>query len=90
MITRTLIDNRSITNEQLEADLSSLRRLLAAAVINQFYCELLLKTPAQAVKAGFGGEMFPMSEATLTVVAAVKAGTLSEFIYSINEKIPIL
>lgn len=90
MITKTLINKHSIPTEQLEADLSSLRRLLVAAAINPSYCEFLLKFPAQAVQAGFGGEAFPMSKATLSVVAAVKAGTLSEFIYSINEKIPIL
>lgn len=90
MITKILIDNRTITTKQLDSDLRSLRRLLAAAAISQVYCEFLLRTPAQAIQAGFGGEAFPMSEATLTVVAAVEAGTLSEFIYSINEKIPIL
>lgn len=89
MITKVLVE-RSIKFEKLEADLRSLRRMLSAAAINQAYCQLLLDSPAQAVHAGFGGEDFPLSGETLAVVAEVKVGTLGEFVYSINEKIPIL
>lgn len=89
MITKTLIGH-SITTKKFEQDLSSLRRLLAAAAIDQSYCQFLLNTPVEAIKAGYGGEEFPMSPMVLDVLAAVRANTLLEFIYSINEKIPIL
>lgn len=88
MTTKTLI-NRSATTVQL-ADLSSLRRMLTAAAIDPSYRELLLESPEQAVKGGFGGEDFTLTESTLEIVSVVRAGTLGDFIRLINEKIPIL
>jgi hypothetical protein len=88
MNTKVLVD-RSATTIQL-TDLTSLRKLLVAAAINPSYCELLLKSPEQAVKSGFGGEDFPLTESTLEIVSFVKAASLGDFIRLINEKIPIL
>jgi hypothetical protein len=89
MITNTRITH-SISSVQLEADLGSLRRLLVAAAISPAYCRLLLDSPAQAVREGFGGEAFPLTGPTLETISAIRAATLVDFIHSINEKIPIL
>lgn len=85
----TNLDNRTAVTIQL-ADVSSLRRMLTAAAIDQVYCELLLQAPGQAVKNGFGGEDFPLTESTLEIISHVKAANLGDFIRLINEKIPIL
>lgn len=85
----TKLANRAAATIQL-ADLSSLRRMLTAAAIDRVYCEMLLESPEQAVKSGFGGEDFPLTESTLEIISHVKAASLGDFIRLINEKIPIL
>jgi hypothetical protein len=89
MITKTHTQ-RTITSGQLESDLSSIRRIVAAAAISPIFRKSLLQNPIQAVQAGFGGESFPLSEFTFDIISAVQADTLAEFIYLINEKIPVL
>ncbi|HMZ08525.1 MAG TPA: hypothetical protein PK078_12980 [Anaerolineales bacterium] len=80
---------RPVTTIQL-TDLSSLRRMLIAAAIDKAYCKLLLESPERAVKDGFGGEDFPMTEFALEAVSNIRAKNLVDFIRLINEKIPIL
>lgn len=89
MITNTRITN-PISQLQLEADVGSLRRLLVAAAISPAYCRRLLDSPAQAIREGFGGEAFPLTESTLETISAIRAASVADFIHSINEKIPIL
>ena len=79
-----------LATNQVEADLTSLRRLLVAASISPTYCRALLQDPSRAIKDGFGGECFILSEPTLEVLSSIQAETLTDFIFSINEKIPIL
>ena len=88
-MTSKTIHNTLLTTTQLESDLASLRRLLVAASISPAYCRSLLMDPASSIRAGFGGECFVLSQSTMEIVAAIRANTLAEFIYSINEKIPI-
>lgn len=89
MITKTYT-TPSIASVQLEADLGSIRRLLVAAAINPSYCKLLLDSPAMAIKEGFGGENFSLTTPTLETISSIRAATLSDFIYLVNEKIQIL
>ncbi|HRJ59115.1 MAG TPA: hypothetical protein PK152_18300 [Anaerolineales bacterium] len=89
MITKT-ITGRTITTFPVATDLNSIRRLLVAAVIDPVFCACLLKTPGKAVREGFGGEDFPLTDNAYEVIASIRAGTLTEFIYLLDEQIPIL
>lgn len=90
MITKTLILPATHTQVQMDSDMSSIRRLLVGAVIDMDFCALLLDQPLEAVSAGFGGESFPLSAYGLEVIRGIQADSLSEFVYLLNEKIPIL
>jgi hypothetical protein len=89
MITKTQTSLSTIP-VHLEADLSSIRRCLVAAAINPAFCSLLLDSPVSAIQKGFGGEDFPLSDSTLNFVATIRASTLSEFIFSLNEELPLI
>lgn len=78
------------TTSHTETDLTTLRRLFVAACISPDFCRTLLQDPVRAVQTGFGGESFVISEPTMNILSVIQAKTLSDFIHSINEKIPIL
>lgn len=57
----------------------SLSRLLTAAVINQGFRNLLLTKPEEALKKGFQGEEFPLSQEDRQRVLAIRARDLADF-----------
>jgi hypothetical protein len=54
-------------------------RLLAAAVINQGFRELLLTSPSKAIAGGFQGETFGLNRCEQDVILSIQASSLSEF-----------
>lgn len=86
MYTKPLVQ-QSITSVDLTGDLSAIRRLLLAAAISQPFCNTLLGDPDGAARNGFGGERFLISESTLSMMSSVRAETLTDFIYRLDEKL---
>jgi hypothetical protein len=84
MHTKPLTTHQPITALDPSADLSALRRFLTAAAINRPYCEKLLADPARAVRDGFGGEQFFLSESTINLLTSIRAASLPEFIHKLN------
>ncbi len=66
----------------------SINRLLAAAVINKRFCELLLRDPRKAILAGYGGETFAISHPIQDVICSIKANTLAEFTQKLLANLP--
>lgn len=66
-------------------DTDSINRLLVAAAINPKFCAALLTDPQQALQAGFGGEGFPLSETAWNRLGSIRASTLPEFVFKLNE-----
>jgi hypothetical protein len=60
-------------NDHLE-----INRLLAAAVINRSFCDLLLENPEMALAEGFQGEYFPLSAEERALLLSIRAGNLSD------------
>lgn len=89
MITKT-ISNPSIKTLSHVDDLSTLRRLLVAAAINLNFRANLLRDPEGAIRLGFGGETFHLSDSALRLVSTIQASSLGEFIQQVNEDFPIL
>jgi hypothetical protein len=56
-----------------------LNRLIAAAVINSQFCDVLLKDPEKAVKNGFSGEYFSLDHKEKSILFSIKASNLAEF-----------
>ena len=58
---------------------ASISRLMAAAVINKRFRNLLLTSPQEALKAGFQGEDFNLDRAERKLVLSIQAGDLADF-----------
>lgn len=86
MYTKPLI-RQSIASMDLSGELSTLRRLFVAAAISSQFCDALLGDPCATVRRGFGGEHFLLSESTMNILDSVRAATLPEFIYRLDERL---
>ena len=86
MFTKPLT-RQPIADHDLSEDMSAIRRLLVAATISQRFCTVLLRDPAYAIRVGFGGEKFPLSETTLSQVTSIRVSTLPEFVQQLDENL---
>lgn len=84
MFTKPLT-RQSIATLDTSKDADSLSRLLMAAAINPRFCAALLTDPQRALQAGFGGEVFPLSQTTFDRLASIRASSLPEFACQLNE-----
>jgi hypothetical protein len=84
MFTKPLT-RRPIATLDASKDTDSISRLLVAAAINPRFCASLLADPQHALRAGFGGEGFPLSQTVLDRLAGIQASTLPEFVLKLNE-----
>jgi tetrahydromethanopterin S-methyltransferase subunit C len=53
-------------------------RLLAAAVVNPGFCQLLLTCPELALEHGYQGELFSLDEQERALVISIRAASLAE------------
>jgi hypothetical protein len=82
MITAHLIPSQGLTPAPARVEYSerrALSRLIAAAVINQRFCSLLLANPSAAINQGFNGESFELSPQAKELVLSIHAASLAEF-----------
>jgi hypothetical protein len=64
----------------------SLSRLLAAAVINQKFRDLLLTQPEEALRVGFQGETFQLSLEDHQRVLSIQARDLADFALQLSSR----
>ena len=62
----------------------AISRLLAAAVINQKFRDLLLTDPDQALAQGYHGEEFPLDSSEKYLVSSIRAENLKDFALQIS------
>jgi hypothetical protein len=62
----------------------NISRVLAAAVINKGFRELLLSDPARALSQGFQGEEFPLDYDQKALIKSIRAESLSDFALQIT------
>ena len=84
MFTKPLT-RQSIATLDTSKDTDSISRLLVAAAINPKFCAALLTNPQHALQAGFGGEGFPLSQTARDRLVSIRASTLPEFVFKLNE-----
>ncbi len=58
---------------------TDLNRVLTAAVVNRRFCNLLLSDPQAALRNGYNGETFQLSESERQIVMSIRADSLQEF-----------
>ena len=86
MFTKPLV-RQPVTISDFSADMISINRLLAAAAISPRFRSSLLADPGRALKVGFGGEYFPLSQQTQSLLISVQASTLPDFVRELDEKL---
>ena len=57
---------------------AGLRRLFAAAIVNNKFCEILLNKPEEALAAGYLGQTFSLTDRERTIIQSVRADTLTD------------
>jgi hypothetical protein len=57
---------------------NGLNRVFAAAVVNRQFCDMLLKNPREALQKGYLGEMFILTPEEISLIASIRADTLSD------------
>lgn len=75
----SLINIPKPTRSQDPAPTSTISRLLAAAVVNKNFRDLLLADPVQALAQGYQGEMFSLDYDERNRVLSIQADSLREF-----------
>jgi hypothetical protein len=86
MYTKPLVQPAIKITESSE-DLASINRLLAAAAISPRFRSRLLADPGQALKSGFGGEHFPLSQPARSLLVSIQASSMPEFVRKLDEKL---
>jgi len=83
MFTKPLT-RQTITTQDVSADLGAIRRLLVAAAISPRFCAGLLHDPDYAVRSGFGGEKFQISDSTMNLLTSIRVSSLPEFVQQLD------
>ncbi len=86
MFTKPLT-RQTVTTHDLSADMSAINRLLVAAAISPRFCTGLLNDPRHAVRTGFGGEQFQISESTMRLLTSIQVSSLPEFIQQLDKNL---
>ena len=63
---------------QAAADTSGLNRVFAAAVVNQPFCETLLREPERALANGFLGQPFLLTDQEKALITTIRANSLAD------------
>ena len=66
---------------------NGLNRVFAAAVVNRQFCDMLLRDPREALKKGYLGETFLLTPEEVSLIASIRADTLSDLarqVYSLT------
>jgi hypothetical protein len=79
----------SLSVPLVEADHLEVSRLLAAAIVNPSFCNLLLVDPKQAIEAGYQGETFHLSDAERYLLLFIHADNLADLACQIAQSFGI-
>ncbi len=86
MLTNSVVSQRYTVLDPA-SDHSNINRLMAAAMINKGFCNLLLQNPLGAVRKGFAGESFPLSQWAQSLLISIQADNLPEFAQELSAKL---
>jgi len=86
MLTSPIFKQR-VALQRTDSDFYEINRVLAAAVVSQKFCALLLSDPARAVAQGYAGEQFILSDVEYDLVISAQGCSLQDFARRIGETI---
>ena len=76
--TKTQQPTLSLMLPEQPDDRAELSRLMAAAVINPKFCDLLLTDPDMAIRNGFQGEEFNFSDGERDLILSIRSNSLTD------------
>jgi hypothetical protein len=68
---------------------TELSRVFAAAVINQQFCEALLRNPCEALRNGYLGEAFALSKEEQDSIVSSRANNLADLAKQVNRSLSL-
>jgi hypothetical protein len=66
-----------------------LRKMFAAALVSRQFCQHLLKEPTDALKHGYMGEVFNITEEERNLIVSTRANSLAELALHVNEALEL-
>lgn len=66
-----------------------LSRVFAAAVVNQQFCDALLRNPKQALRNGYLGEAFSLSQEEQDSIVSSRANSLADLAKHVNRSLSL-
>ena len=78
MITSTTFATKLPLSVNTQAPHSGLSGVFAAAVVNQNFCEMLLNNPEEALKQGYLGKTFTLSQEDASLIISLNAKSLTD------------
>jgi hypothetical protein len=78
MQTETIQSTVSLIIQDISVNRLELSRLMAAAVVNQQFCHLLLEDPEQAIDKGYQGERFNFTKQERDLISSIRADSLAD------------
>lgn len=78
MITSRLFNTKVPLKMDPEDNHSGLSGLFAAAVVSKGFCEMLLKDPEEALRQGYLGKGFGLSQADASLIVSLNAKSLAD------------
>ena len=63
---------------QTQTRSAGLNRVIAAAVVNRQFCDMLLKDPRAALQKGYLGETFTITAEERALIVSIRAESLSD------------
>jgi hypothetical protein len=78
MQTETIQSTVSLVIQDISVNRLELSRLMAAAVVNQQFCNLLLDNPEQALDNGYQGERFIFTKQERDLILSIRADSLAD------------
>ena len=78
MQTETIQSSISLVIQDISLNRLEMSRLMAAAVVNQQFCHLLLEDPEQALDIGYQGERFIFTKQERDLILSIRSDSLAD------------
>lgn len=66
-----------------------LSRMFAAAVVNRQFCEMLLNDPEEALRKGYLGETFTLTQDECDLIVSIQARSLADLARQVNRSLVV-
>ncbi len=84
MISLDIFPTTELRMPETKIDTSGLSKLFAAAVVSRQFRDVLLREPEAALKNGYLGQTFPLTEQEKGLIKSIQAKSLTDLAQQVN------